>query len=110
MEKANELEVTWKRAIAVWWALCWRGILFAIGSAFAGGVIGGIIGFVVGFVCGTLGIPNETSLVIIKTLIFPVGLVAGIFVAAFVVRLVLRKKNFGDFRIALIPVNNEAAK
>ena len=47
-----ELEVTWGRALRVWWAVAWRCLLF---GGLAGGAVGCVIGFIVGFIGGSPG-------------------------------------------------------
>ncbi len=43
--KEAAMELTWKKTLAIWWSLFWRGTLlgFLIGALF-GGVLGGVMG------------------------------------------------------------------
>jgi len=77
----QEVELNWERSLKVWWSLVWRGVLF-----------GFIAGFIAGFIVGFLGFPNLGGLA---------GLVVGIPIGMWVVKLVLAK-SFSDFRIALV--------
>lgn len=77
----QQVELSWERAIKVWWSLAWRGVLF-----------GGIAGFVAGFIFGVLGLPNRSDVA---------GLVVGIPISVWVVKIVLAK-SFSDFRLALV--------
>ena len=81
----QEVELNWERAIKVWWSLAWRGVLF-----------GFIAGFIAGFIVGALGFPNLGTLA---------GLVVGIPIGMWVVKLVLAK-SFSDFRLALVSLEN----
>ena len=81
----NEVELNWARAIKVWWSLAWRGILF-----------GSIAGFIAGFIVGYLGFGNLGALA---------GLVVGIPIGMWVVKLVLAK-SFSDFRLALVALQD----
>jgi hypothetical protein len=47
----QELELTWRHAISVWWLIVWRG---AIGAA----VMGGAVGFLVAFLALLAGAPS----------------------------------------------------
>lgn len=85
------LEVTWGRAVRVWWSLMWRALLF-------GGIGGGGVGFVIGFFMGAAG----ASLASITAVTAWAGLLVGIPVGMWVVRHVLRK-TWSDFRIVLLP-------
>ena len=46
------IEVTWGRAIKVWWSLIWRAVLF-------GGLAGMVAGGVVGGILGAMGAPSD---------------------------------------------------
>jgi ABC-type antimicrobial peptide transport system permease subunit len=82
----QEVELTWGRAIKVWWSLAWRGLLF-----------GGLAGFVAGMIVGVLGgEPIHGSLA---------GFVMGIPIGMWVVKIILAK-SFSDFRLALIPIDS----
>jgi len=84
------VEVTWKRALRVWWSFVWRGILFG----FLGGAV---VGFILGFIMGGLGVDSNT----IRTVCQISGGVVGFPIGIVVTKIVLKKK-YSDFRIALI--------
>jgi hypothetical protein len=86
----NYLELTFQRAISIWWALMWRGILMGIGSGF-------VIGFIEGMILGAMGV----SLVIIPRITAISGAIVGIPVGIFVVQLALRKR-YREFSIRLV--------
>lgn len=90
---ARELPVTWGRVIRVWWAYLWRSILVAIGATVIGMVVGGVIGMGLGIV----GISPE----MIAMITTPIGLIIGIIVSIFPIKMILNK-DFGDFRLALM--------
>lgn len=88
-----ELEVTWKRAIKVWWSYFWRSILAIIAAAFVGGIVGGILGFVLGM----FGVAKES----IQAVMGPIGFVIGVGISIIPLKLILGK-NFGEFRLVLV--------
>ena len=88
----EELEVTWNRAIRIWWSLAWRGLLFGV-------IAGAIVGFIVGVAMGALGRPEEGGIYGQVA-----GMIAGIPVGMWVVKVVLSKE-FRHYRIALVPSN-----
>ena len=87
----QELEITWRHVLSVWWLIAWRGplvgFLFAIGIAFA-------IGFVEGFVDDLLDDLRPATTIVVFILTWAWWI--------YVVRMALRKKYKG-FRLALIP-------
>jgi len=87
----QELEPTWGRMLAVWWLIFWRSL---IGSF----VVGAVIGFVFGFIGRLLGV-SQTVHQILPIL----GGLAGLCWSFLVIRMALRKR-YGDFRIALVPL------
>lgn len=87
----QELDVTWGRVISVWWLVVWRGML--------GGML---LGFVVGFLIGMVGFFVGLSLQAVNILSTVAGGVVGLLWAIVVVRMAL-KKQYGEFRLALVP-------
>ena len=86
----QELEVTGKRILSVWWLLVWRGML-------GGAVLGGIAGFIWGVIAGVLGVASD---VIANTAGIGGGMV-GLIWGFFVTGMALRKK-YGEFRVVLV--------
>lgn len=86
----NEVEVTWKRAVKVWWSLFWKVALISVGLSF-------LIGMLLGFL-GTAAGVAPTALRLISYLI---GGAVGVFVGVAVLKSVLTK-TFSDFRIVLV--------
>ena len=84
------VKVTWKRVLKVWWSLMWRGLLFG----FLGGAV---VGFILGFILAIAKVDSNTIKVVCQTAGYIVSLPIGITVT----RIVL-KKQYSDFRIALI--------
>lgn len=84
------VEVTWKRALKVWWSLMWRGLLFG----FLGGAI---VGFILGFIMGIARVDPNT----IKAVCQIAGYIVSLLIGIAVTKIVL-KKRYSDFRIALI--------
>ncbi len=89
----EELEVTWERAVTVWWCVAWRSALFGFLGALA-------IGLVITFFGGALHLDPR----FIHRLLRLVGIVAGAGAAVWSVKHVLAKK-FRDFRIVLAPLD-----
>ncbi|WP_337176900.1 hypothetical protein [Paludisphaera sp.] len=44
--------LTWKKTLAVWWSVCWRGALVGV-------LLGGLFGGVMGAILGAQGYPPE---------------------------------------------------
>ena len=84
-------ELTWKRVASVWWLLAWRGGVGAV-------AIGAACGFVSAIVLAIIGLraayPNAGAVL---------GAVGGFIWGFFVVRMALRK-DYRDFRLALLPL------
>jgi hypothetical protein len=91
-----ELEVTWGRAVRVWWAYVWRNLLAAIVAMFIGAIVGGLLGLILGM----LGVPTET----IRIITMPIGLILGLVISVFPIKMILGK-DFGEFRLVLIQKN-----
>jgi ABC-type amino acid transport system permease subunit len=87
----QELEITWQRAVRIWWAWLWRALALSL-------VCGGVIGFAIGFFGAMLGFRN------IDPLITVVGLVVGV-VAGVAMLVTALKKKYPGFRVALVAQN-----
>ena len=81
----NEVEVTWGRAIKVWWSLAWRGVLF-----------GGVAGLIAGIIMMLAG-AGESGVRAAGLIGIPVGM--------WVVKMVIGTE-YSDFRIALVPTTD----
>lgn len=86
----KEVEVTWGRVAQVWWALAWRGVLYAVVPSL-------IVGFVAGIYMALNNIPIAPNEWKIRLL----GAFIGIGVGIWVTKIILTK-SFNTFRIALI--------
>ncbi|HSR63343.1 MAG TPA: hypothetical protein VLN56_08060 [Gammaproteobacteria bacterium] len=86
----QELDVTWIRAIKVWWSMVWRVIAVSILAGIA-------ISVVVGFIAGIFGY-KEGVQVITQLL----GIITGIPIGVWAVKVVLGME-YADFRVALLP-------
>lgn len=94
----RELEVTWGRAVQVWWAYLWRSFLYAILPCV---VVGGVIGAVMAL----NKVPVEQHLWELRLVGFLIATPMAIWVTK-----VLLSKTFSGFRIALIEVNSVNAQ
>ena len=88
-----ELEVTWGRAVKVWWAYLWRNLLAIV----AMGILGAALGFVIGLALGALGVSTGTIQVIAAV----VGAVLGLALSVIPVTLSLGN-DFGSVRLVLV--------
>jgi hypothetical protein len=89
----ESLEVTWKRAMIVWWAFSWRTLLITPIGMIIGGVLGGIVS-----VLGTkMGLDQKILLAVITVISFPFGIA----ISVFILKLIL-KKRFSEFTICLV--------
>jgi hypothetical protein len=86
----QEIEVTWKHAIIIWWAVVWRTVLFV---ALAGMGVGLVLGFLLA------GMQDEEQVALVAE---TAGLLVGIPIGIWVMKTVLTRQ-FRDFRIALVP-------
>ena len=86
----TKLEVTWKRALTVWWSLAWRSIVF-------GAAAGAIAGAFIGMIAGLMGQAEKA-----QQWGSYVGQIVSIPVSMIVVKIILQKK-WKEFSIALIP-------
>ncbi len=88
-----ELEVTWGRAVRVWWSYFWRNLITLVVTM----IIGAVIGAVLGFAMGAAGVPIQT----IQIISVVVGLVLGLGMSVVPMKLILGK-DFGEFRLVLM--------
>lgn len=86
----KELQVTWVRAIEVWWAMCWRGIVYAMLPAF-------LLGAVAGIVLAVNKIPIEPH----ERKLQLAGAAIGVFAGIWIVKVILNK-TYSGFRIVLV--------
>jgi hypothetical protein len=85
------LEPTFKRAARIWWAWCWRSLIFGL----AAGVFGSLV-------LSISGVLNHISEKAGQSLGLALGVLVGVPVGIWVFQMVL-EKDFGDFRIRLLP-------
>jgi hypothetical protein len=92
-EERMELEVTWNRAVFVWWAYLWRNMVALVGAM----LVAVIVGAAGGAVLGILGVPPRT----IQEIMLPIGIAIGLLASIVPVKMVLGK-DFGEFRVVLV--------
>jgi LytS/YehU family sensor histidine kinase len=85
------LEVSWGRAIRVWWSITWRTVLFGM-----------LIGFVVGIVAGIAGAAAGVPANQVQGISSVFGVIIGAFISVWAVRKALTQ-SFSEFRIVLLP-------
>ncbi|WP_207063822.1 hypothetical protein [Motiliproteus sp. SC1-56] len=88
-----ELEITWKRAVRVWWSYLWRNLLAIAASA----IVGGIIGVALGFILSAMGLSSQS----IQNITGPIGGVLGLLLSIIPIKMILGK-DFGEFRLVLV--------
>lgn len=88
-----ELEITWSRAVRVWWSFVWRNLIAVV----AGIVLGAIFGFIITFVMRSMGFsPSAIQFVVVL-------LSGGMGLALSVIPLkMILGKDFGAFRLVLL--------
>lgn len=96
-----ELEVTWKRALKVWWAFLWRNVLAVLMTV----ILSAIAGFMVSVILGLLGVGDNVLLIIAQSL----GIVIGLLVSIIPVKLILGR-DYGEFRLVLIRNEKDAER
>jgi uncharacterized membrane protein YsdA (DUF1294 family) len=89
----QELDPTWGRVMSVWWLLAWRTM---VGAVLLGALTGGVFGVFAALADWPADKIQSVSAVL--------GGVIGVLWAIVVVRMAL-KKQYGDFRIALVPIS-----
>ena len=99
MAFAKEIEVTWGRALRVWWAYFWRSIIAIIASV--------IVSFVLGFMFGFLGHLFGLSSGVIEVVSAILGFGTGAAFSLVCVKLILNK-NYGSFRLCLVDISQQA--
>ena len=88
-----ELEITWNRAVRVWWSYLWRNLVGVVLAMIIGMILGGVLGFVM----GAIGVPVS----VIRLLVAPLGFVLGLGISVIPIKMILGK-DFGDFRLVLL--------
>ena len=88
-----ELEVTWSRAVRVWWSHLWRNLIAIVVAM----ILGGIVGLIIGFAMGAIGVPVKT----IQLVTAPIGAVSGLAISVVPMKMILGK-DFGEFRLVLL--------
>ncbi len=89
----QELDPTWGRMMSVWWLLAWRTLVGAV-------LLGALTGGVFGVFAALADWPADKIQSVSAVLVGVIGALWGIVV----VRMAL-KKQYGDFRIALVPIS-----
>ena len=83
-------EVTWGRALKVWWSLFWRTLLASM-------LVGALVGAVIGFLMGLAGLGVDVIIPVTQC----AGALVSIPVAVWMMHHVLRLR-WSDFRIVLV--------
>ena len=86
----EEIQVTWKWTIKVWWSWFWRAVVWTFPTAF-------LFGFVAGIIIAAVGIDPSGMDVWFQLF----GACIGFFFGIFTLKTVLTKK-FSGYRLALI--------
>lgn len=87
-----ELEVTWGRAIRVWWAFLWRNLIAILLAMLLGGVLGFIIDYIIAAAGGVI-----TK---IQIILGSIGSILGLGTSIVPIKMILGK-DFGEFRLVL---------
>ena len=88
-----ELEVTWGRAVRVWFAFLWRNLIMIVCAM----ILGAVLGFVIGFIMSAFDVSSET----INRTVVPISAVLGLALSVIPIRLILGK----DFGLTQFGVN-----
>ena len=88
-----ELEITWERAVRVWWSYLWRAILMTLVAM----VIAGLMGAILSAFMGAMGMTASA----IQAVVFMLGAVIGLGVSIVPMKLILGK-DFGQYRLVLV--------
>uniref|UniRef100_UPI0035129904 hypothetical protein n=1 Tax=Pontibacterium sp. TaxID=2036026 RepID=UPI0035129904 len=93
----EEIEVTWRNTLQIWWSWCWRSALWTFISVF-------LVGTAIGLSFGVLGISQVPYRVFIDILYGVIGLAFGLSALK-----VVLSKEFRGYRIVLVKTNEEPA-
>ena len=88
----QELQVTWGRAVRIWWAYIWTNLIAIVVVM----VVGFVAGLVLGFILRMAGVPLST-ITLVTALI---GAVMGLAISVVPIKMILGK-DFGEFRLVL---------
>lgn len=88
-----EIEITWNRAVQVWWSYLWRSLIAGVVSMIIGMIIGGIIGFIMGAM--------DFPILAIQLIAGLLGLVIGLGISVVPMKMILGK-DFGEFHLVLL--------
>lgn len=89
----EELEVTWEKALTVWWSVAWRTVLF-----------GFLAGLALGFATGLFGKILHLDPRFLSRLSILASILASVVIGIWVVKHILARR-FEDFRIVLLPLD-----
>lgn len=101
----EEIDVTFKRAAIIWWAILWRAVLLAFVVALLTGFVVGIFSGILMVVTHVLPEDRDAYLGVLRIISALIGLCVGIYVHIRVTKYIIGKKNFNGFRIALVSTN-----
>jgi high-affinity Fe2+/Pb2+ permease len=87
------LEVTWERALTVWWSVTWRSALLGLAAGFGIGIAIAVFG-------GMLNLNPR----FVSRLVRLAGVISGLSSAIWALKHVLVMK-FRDFKIVLLPLD-----
>lgn len=90
------VEVTWGRAVRVWWSYLWRNLVAILGAS----ILGFVIGFGFHFVIAMAGGDVDAS----RPFIVALNVAIGLAVSVIPVKMILNK-DYGRFRLVLIAKN-----
>ncbi|MGX5913216.1 hypothetical protein ACR0ST_00590 [Aliidiomarina sp. Khilg15.8] len=93
-----EVEVTWKRAVRVWWSYTWRNLIAGV----FGMIIAAIIAGNLALMMSVMG--SSEQMVTYAT--GAIGFTMGLIVSIIPIKLILNK-SFGDFRLVLVRAEPE---
>jgi LytS/YehU family sensor histidine kinase len=91
IEVRDGLEVSWGRAVRVWWSITWRTVVF-----------GALVGFVVGLIAGIGGNAAGVPASQVQGISSIFGVAIGALISIWAVRKALTR-SFSGFRIVLLP-------
>ena len=90
-----ESELTWRRALKIWWLMLWRSTLMIVPASFAAGAT-------VGALLALSGLRVSEHPFAFQSAGFAAGSLVSFPIAVLVIRMAVRKK-YQDFRLAVLP-------
>ncbi|MBC3766049.1 hypothetical protein [Neptunicella marina] len=93
----QEIEVSWKIALRIWWSISWRTAVIILPTTF-------LVGAILGFGMALFSIPIEPNKIYLQLLGASISIVLSVWILKWVLG-----KSFNGYRIAIVKHEDEMA-